>query len=224
MVLVLNAFQLRAVADAAASLRNPSGGEDAYYLVSHVVHGEDGEKVKLKWVHSNRRPDNAVFGLDTHEVEPRLTPSRVEITCEGATRDLVPTYDAVFWSESAVEKFLLPYYASKSLWDAADVLGKISWYWYGRIPTETSASTHTEDVGETEEPLATPFAMAHTPDSEWTVLDADVPAGHDLHLLIKDGDVVRAVRLSDLPDPPQPGARAGRGGPARRTHAATGGA
>jgi len=223
MLTVLNAQQLREIADAAASLRKPDGGPDPYYLV--VTQEVNKESQHLKWVQSESAPPNAVFGLDTWEVEPRPTPTSVQIACEEANRNLVPDYDAVFWSESAVEKFVLPYYASKSLWDAAAVLEKISWYWYGGVPGEQSASTSMDELaGESEEALAAPFALVHTPDSEWSVLYPDGAVGHDLHLLIKDGDVVRAVRLSDLPDPPQPAARAGRAGRARRTHGATAGA
>lgn len=219
MVLVMNAQQLRAVADAAESLRNPDGGQDPFYVVY-----EEGQKPQI--MQSAGPPPNAVFELDTLEVEPRPTPSRVVIECDGVTRELVQEYDAVFWSESAVEKFVLPYYASKSMWEAAAVLDKISMYWYGEIPPATDPSGPVDDlVAESTEPLPPPYALAHTPDSEWSVLDGlGSPTGHNLHLLVKDGEAIRAVRLSDLPDPPRPHARSGTAGPARRTHAATGGA
>jgi hypothetical protein len=57
--------------------------------------------------------------------EPIL-PSRakiVQVTCLAEGHDLEPlrsadAWDAVFWTESAVEKFLYPYYRSQRLWDS----------------------------------------------------------------------------------------------------------
>jgi hypothetical protein len=196
---ILNAVDLRKWADAASSYR----GGAPFWLVYR-----DGEEPIIR--ESESPPDGAVFGVDTREVCDRPKPSSVVIDCDGSNRDLVKAYDALFWSEAAVEKFVIPYYASKSLWEAAAVLDKLSWYWYGEIPPDTDEPGSTDGLP----PGSAPYAIAHTPDSDWNTLSL----GSDIHLLVRDGLAVRAVRLSDLPDPPP---QAERGDRARRTLAAT---
>ena len=203
---ILNARQLRQWADAAASRR----GGNPHYLVYR-----EGKPPII--VESPTPPDGAVFGVETPEVEDRPKPSAVIIDCEGGTRDLAKQYDAVFWSEASVEKFVLPYYASKAMWEAAAVLDKLSWYWYGNIPPADGADAPDDAPGKTA-----PYALAHTPDSDWNTLTSE-GVGSDLHLLVRDGLTVRAVRLSDLPPPPEGGLAAGAD-LARRTPAATAGA
>jgi hypothetical protein len=204
---VINAHQFRKWADAASSYR----GDGPFWL----VYNEGGEPTIEE---AEIPPAGAVFGVETREVTERPTPAAVIIDCHGSTRDLVGSYDAVFWTEAAVEKFVFPYYASKSLWDAADVLDKLSFYWYGTIPL---VGLDGEGVGTVLSSVdAAPYAVAHTPDSDWNTLSLDGigPIGSDIHLLVRDGDAVRAVRLSDLPDPEASAERAGR---APRTPAAT---
>jgi hypothetical protein len=56
----------------------------------------------------------------------KTLPSRIpvlQVTCEVEGHDLMPLpsdegWDAVFWTESSVEKFLYPYYRSQRLWSA----------------------------------------------------------------------------------------------------------
>lgn len=185
---VIDAHQLREWADAAASYR-----DDGPFWLVH----EEG-KVPLI-VPGCAPPAGAVFGVATRAVEERPKPA-VKIDCDGATRELADTYDAVFWSESAVEKFVFPYYASKSLWDAAFELDKLAYYWYGTVPVEDESGAEQHGV---------PYALAHTPDSDWNSLSLDGigPAGSELHLLVRVEDAVHAVRLADLP-PPMRGERA----------------
>jgi hypothetical protein len=163
------------------------------------------------------QPAGAVAEIDTFEVEDRPTPTAVEFCCDGQRHNLAKDYDAVFWSEAAVEKFLLPYYASKSLWTAAAVLDKISYYWYGRIPQDPQSSTGEGEVA---------YALAHTPDSEWNSFSHDgVAIGGDLHFVARgENGRMRVVRLSDLSDPPAGWRRPGTAGPAPRTRAASAGA
>jgi hypothetical protein len=208
----LNAHQLRELADAASSMRQPGG--EPFYVV--VVDGNSADPHLEIKKGTGTQPADAVVEIDTFEVEARPVPTAVDISCDGQVQHLVTAYDAVFWSEAAVEKFLLPYYASKSLWLAAAVLDKISRYWYGGIPQESPARTGEVDI---------PFALAHTPDSEWSSLSPDgVAAGRDLHFLARGHHGVRVVPLADLSDPPAGWRRPGTAGPARRTRAASAGA
>jgi len=200
----LNAEQLRILSDAASGYR----GGDPFWI---IYRGDEPPTV----VRAATPPADAVFCVKTREVENRPKPTAVIIDCDGTTRDLAESYDAVFWSEAAVEKFVFPYYASKSLWEAASVLEKLSHYWYGTVPPDTQG----RDIqGRDTDPVplgSVPYALAHTPDSDWNTMSQD-GIGSDFHLLVKDADVVRAVRLSDLADLP---ASAGKADLAPRTPA-----
>lgn len=206
---VLDAHQLRLVAEFASSQRKVGG--DPLYAVTVPESDVVGSSNTLIFVSSLAEGRVPWFEIDTCEVEvrPKVTAVTLAVEGEPLMDNLADAYDAVFWSEAAVEKFVLPYYASKSLWEAAAVLDKLSMYWYGQIPPDT-------DVGEGESShvhflVDPPFAIGHTPDSDYRSLEAD------LHLLFRDGARVRAYRLSDLPDP---GARHGRAGRGQRTPAA----
>jgi hypothetical protein len=236
MIPTLNALQLRALADAASSKRKP-GGEPFYLVLQDGFPDPDLDpRPALKLVQGKgaTEPVGAVLEIDTFEVERRPTVDHVVIGCEGDDQrvELANSYDAVFWSEAAVEKFVLPYYASKSLWEAAAVLDKISHYWYGRVPADTNElplAPFVENAGEAMETEGwgegdVAYALMHTPDSEWNTISESGAIGSDLHLFVRNPTTgSRVVRLSDLPDPPG-GTRAGRAGPARRTPAATDGA
>lgn len=220
-MLTLNAFQLRWYAEMAASRRSITG--DPLWLVAADV-GTENPDVTL--VSAPVAPADAVFGVETFDVNPDRPPvSSVSIESEGAERELFPDYDAVFWTESAVEKFVLPYYANKSLWEAAKILYRLSYHWYDRPPLEIPVDP-TDRVGS--QPLTSvPFAVAHTPDSEYAMMsinDAVTRGGHDTvtpggvpplgwetALLFRGRDgKVHARRLSDLPDPPAEWRRRGR--------------
>jgi hypothetical protein len=210
MIPTLNAMQLRALADAASSKRKPGG--EPFYLVLEEGFPDLVPRLKLVKGEGEIEPLGAMLEIDTFEVEPRPSPRAVIIDCEGSTRELVKDYDAVFWSEAAVEKFVLPYYASKSLWEAAAVLEKISYYWYGRVPADTNAlpaDPFVENAGEAMETAAwgegdVAYALMHTPDSEWNTISPSGAIGSDAHLLVRNPVTgVRVVRLSDLDDPPK---------------------
>lgn len=209
----LDAHQLRELADAASSRRRP-GGEPFFGVVRNgALHIEAGD--------DRKPPTGALFEIDTFTVEPRPAPTAVIIDCAGQALDLASKYDAVFWSEAAVEKFVFPYYASKSLWEAAAVLTKLSFYWYRSVPADTDPTP----------PLAghvvfegVPYALAHTPDSDWDPIEESVPH-KDLHLLVMAAEGPKAVPLADLPDPPAGWRPASVGADrARRNHAARAGA
>jgi hypothetical protein len=216
----IDAHQLRELADAASSLRKP-GGDPIYGVV------KNGElTIKLG---PRKAPAGALFEVDTSTVEVRPPVRAVIVECEGTTVDLVNGYDAVFWSEAAVEKFVLPYYASKSLWEAAAVLTKLSYYWYGQVPPDTDPdptvrTTFTETVRANSTEVV-PFALAHTPDSDFTPLAEGPTKYNDLHLLVKTAEGVHFRALSSLPDPPRhPRLGHEASDRARRTPAKRGGA
>lgn len=181
-MLKVNAVQLRAIADYASSLRTATG--DSLYITADPQEESTGFLVMGTTSASTGSPvpDNVVAEVDTHDVTPgRPAVTAALIAAEKGQLDLLGKYDAVFWSEAAVEKFVIPYYASKSLWMAGHVLKVLCEKWYGRVPGTLSTSA---DAGS-----EIPFALAHLPNSDYvTLASADEPLtvgaiGSDLVLL-----------------------------------------
>lgn len=100
----------------------------------------------------------------------KTLPSRIpvlQVTCEVEGHDLMPLpadqgWDAVFWTESSVEKFLYPYYRSQRLWSST--MDQLK----ARFDTDPEA-----------------FAIAHRAPSTAVILDETSP------LTIAIGKVVR---------------------------------
>lgn len=191
----LDAYGLRELAEAASAARGPEG--DPYYVVTmrvsggpelSVVHGRPGDIPPL----------GTMIELDTRSQQPDRP--AVTYACIASGPDsyrLDETYDAVFWSEAAVEKFLFPYYASKSMWKAARHLSALSDCWYKGRPAGSPAPGG-EEVNEI------PFAIGHVPDSQFVPLPGDTHSiaaadGRDLHFLFRKPDgTVYPVSLADL--------------------------
>lgn len=182
----LDAHQLRRLAEAAASRRGPKG--DPYDLVEREDH-------TLELVH--RDPDGpfplgTIIEANTRSVQPnRPQVTDVIIGTDEVLLQLAGKYDAVFWTEAAVEKFVFPYLASESMWSAAYYVTELSRAWYGYIPSPDPTT------GAGEEPI--PFAIGHTPNSEFTVFPEEPGRHpHHLHVLFKEGDRVYARSLAEL--------------------------
>jgi len=78
-----------------------------------VVPGEDGNLQCAENTQENR--NRAILMVNTPNVATRTTPiQRIDITPPPSgdmASKLATEFDALFWSQSAVEKFLVPYYA-----------------------------------------------------------------------------------------------------------------
>jgi hypothetical protein len=170
-----NALQLRHLAEHASSLRG----------VHLNVFGAEADGKPLLSFEPLAISDPFVapmMELDTRFQQPWRAVPEVTITMEGRPMSLA-SYDAVFWSEAAVEKFVLPYYASKSLWLAAYVLSALSRHWYGFLPGVDPAPDPAGPLPAGENLI--PFALAHLPTSDYIMLDEP---GADLHLLYRQPD------------------------------------
>jgi hypothetical protein len=170
--LMLPSLIVRSIADAAESHRG-SGGAPGYMLTS--------QDSLLGWstyfVPRTEQPAPlsdatvVVTPVDTATTTERPAVLNVYIQAEGMQHgymEPLAQYDAVFWSESAVEKFVLPYYASKSQYAAAEVLTALSELFYHKIPSPD----------RTDE--AVPFAVAHLPRSTYENLTETATMGADL--------------------------------------------
>jgi hypothetical protein len=209
----LNALVLRAMADSASSQRKRDG--DPGFMVTTF----DREKGWSTWFEPKTPPpaeaEAVMTPVDTKEVARAERPVVRSVTILAGKmttpEELAEEYDAVFWSEAAVEKFVLPYYASKSKWMAAHLLTTLSEVFYGYVPGPTPANTilpppeaapleAQETPADTTGPSANagiPFALAHLPRSDYVGLEDVATVGADLGvLLVKDGAVVFR-RLSD---------------------------
>jgi len=178
----LNALWLRKLADYAASLREPEG--EVFYAVVTEENGSDSFAIQ-RGTPDSIPPLGAVLEVETKDQQPARPPARVTIQGGGMTGcSTLDGYDAVFWSEAAVEKFVFPYYASKSLWMAPVVLDALAKAWYGFVPGDGSSANVAPDE--------IPFAIAHLPGSDYVPLtDGTIdPAAllDDLVVLVKKMD------------------------------------
>lgn len=176
MSIVLDAMQLRALAEWASGYR----GE-----VVDFYEGADGQ-IGL-WSRSQGEcPYPVILTCDTPFVvpdRPAVTVARLG-TAEQAVDLLNLPYnggtlaaDAAFWSESAVEKFLFPYYASKGSWEADLYAEALRTVFYGPRPiwSYEDVLRHPEDFmdpGAAErqaqnEDGEEPFGLVHIPKSDY---------------------------------------------------------
>lgn len=169
----LDSIRLREIADWAASLRG-AHGDRRFFVAAQPEPGEVSIHPEPEPVpHPDGVPmDQIPASTNTVQPErPRVT--GVGIRAEGMAEgdwESLSRYDAVFWSEAAVEKFLFPYYASKYQWAAAHVLQVMSQVFYGYVPRFDAGLEASDYVADSEAPVA----MAHLPRSEYT--DIEDPA------------------------------------------------
>ncbi|HEV7589285.1 MAG TPA: hypothetical protein VGO40_14310 [Longimicrobium sp.] len=176
---VLDSRELRKIAEAVSGYRS----DHPYWLV--LTQGEDGG---LRYTVSPKdpgpRPDAVVIPCRTPKVADRPRVVAATIRAEGAPElnllnlkleddegDVVRTADAVFWGESAVEKFVVPYYASVYGSEAGDAVTALLNSYNGVAADAAGAGG-----AETLEPDTTAaYGLVHIPRSEYIELD-DPPA------------------------------------------------
>ncbi len=190
--LPLDSIAARAVAEYASSLRGPS--EERVFIVSSRT--DKRWKMRVKRGLAATGPDQVATPVATPFVQPNRPPvEQVSILAKGMDQPKsLDEYDAVFWSESSVEKFVFPYYASKCQWEAAHVLSALSKAFYGYVPGGPDGAPQEID----EETI--PFAVGHLPRSDYATIDEEPTSmGHDLHLLFRKGDgTVHARPLAEF--------------------------
>lgn len=180
-MLMVDSIGMREATEYAASLRRTGG--DPEFVVLAMQPGKADYTITVQPMPPAEDGGEVVIPCNTPAVQPRRPRVQdVEITVEmpdGHRVHLASTslaqFDAVFWSEAAVEKFLFPYYASKYQWAAAKVLECISQVFYGYLPgffnpdPPAPGVTVTLDDGTQEREI--PFAMAHLPRSDYVPVE-----------------------------------------------------
>jgi hypothetical protein len=164
----LNSLNARMIADYASGLR----GQGPEFLVGRRVPG--GYHVEVVADHEPCSTEtDVVVPIDTNAVRTDRPP--VEKVCMEAAGHTVnlSNYDAVFWTESSVEKFLVPYLAAKYQWQAAAVLEMFARAWYGGVPHVLGETTD-GTVGAPSEDVGVPFAVGHLPRSEYVIIGGEV--------------------------------------------------
>lgn len=171
----LTSLEARVMTDYASGLR----GDGPEFLVT-TRDGRGRSKVRPVKEHDPCSGEHEVVSpVDTPFVQPSRPPVTGVGMMAGAMQGMesLMQYDAVFWSEAAVEKFLFPYYASKYQWQAAHVLRVLTEKWYGYLPSPgvgpDSSNVASEDI---------PFAVGHLPRSDYVTL------GEELALVYRDGE------------------------------------
>jgi hypothetical protein len=184
--LMLDSIGLRELAEYASSLRH-AGGDPAYFIVTEDPKHPGKYAIRYTRHPPKEQPDRVIVPADTAAVAPRRPKVKsVTVTYEdphdGHSHEMVldgSRFDALFWSEAAVEKFLFPYYASKYQWAAADWLSLMASTWYGFVP-----GMEGPDAQEASNEIK-PMAMVHYPRSDYGEVEDGgvVIPGNDVHVL-----------------------------------------
>lgn len=176
----LTSLEARMMADYTAGLR----GQGEKFVIGVKATPEMQFEIKQENEHSLCSNEaEVVMPVTTEPVWERPKVLEVEIRLEGGVSVKRSDLDAVFLSESAVEKFLFPYLASKYEWQAAAAAVKLAQEWYGRVPPLGSDPEEGRPVNEE----LVPFAVGHLPRSEYVILD-------EVAVLLKDGQGNVTVR------------------------------
>lgn len=188
----LDSIKLRLIAEAASGSR----GQQVDFVAR-----PDGTIEETKHPAKEPPPGSVVipvFTMDKVPNKPKL--NLAEIQAEGVSQPInlldlpngLGPADAVFWSESGVEKFLIPYYASVYGNQAALAVGDLLEAFHGDRGDGTGVQVTPPDVQT--------YALAHIPKSEYVLIGGESDVGRDIAVIYKDPDsqVLTALALTDF--------------------------
>jgi hypothetical protein len=183
----LNSTHLRQMAEMADGMRGmPYLAANAEQIWMAVAPSED--------------PDVLSIPVDVPDtVKRRRTITQITVTLDdGREVALFPQTghvpDAIFWTESAVQKFLVPYYAAKHASDRRvdRVIRTLLDVFNGKKKKEEPhAPAPAGAAAAGEDPVVEVFAMAHLPKSEYTGETDPALALGSLAVLHAEGEEVR---------------------------------
>lgn len=181
----LDAYALRAIAEAAASARGSDG--EPYFVIQE---GDPGTgKLRVRPAKPGEPPPTGTIMVINTPPQVKDRPAVIQacITPKGGNPCSLLDYDAVFWTEAAVEKFVFPYYVSKSMWKSKNHLAALSDTWYHRGPKPDAGAAEEQDV---------PFAMGHVPDSDFVPLTQGEGGDIDVLFMRPNGTVYAKSLMS----------------------------
>jgi hypothetical protein len=188
----LDSVQLRLIAEAASGARG---------VPVDFVASADGTVEERRHSNETAPPGSVVipaFTRDKVPDKPPLVEATIQAEGVGKPVDLLNlpnglgAADAVFWSESAVEKFLIPYYASVYGNQAARAVGDLLEAFHGD-------RGHAAGAGAATPPAAETYALAHIPKSEYVVLSGESDIGREVAVIYRD-DPTQPLTAVMLPD------------------------
>jgi hypothetical protein len=108
--LTLDAAILRQLAEAASGIRD----KDLYFVVRRGASPGSDMAFEILYADPGTVPDATVIRCRTARITPDKPVSQLALTMDSGavSENLAKIADAVFWSESALQKFAVPYYAS----------------------------------------------------------------------------------------------------------------
>jgi len=176
---VLDSMQLRKIAEAVSGYR----GTPRYWLV--LTTGADGSLAyEIAPEDPGYRRDAVVIPCQTPKEARRPPVVSASICAAGAPEvdllnlqleddegDVVYRADAVFWGESSVEKFVVPYYASVYGAEAGEKVTELLDAYNG-----VTSAVGQARAGEGEPNVTEAYGLVHIPRSEYIELD-DPPTG-----------------------------------------------
>jgi hypothetical protein len=174
---VLDSMQLRKIAEAVSGYR----GTPRYWLV--LTRGADGSLAyEIAPEDPGYRPDAVVIPCQTPKEadRPRVVSATIrgeggpevdllDLQLEDDEGDVVYRADAVFWGESSVEKFVVPYYASVYGAEAGAAVTELL-DTYNGVTADGQAQVREGETNVTEA-----YGLVHIPRSEY--IELDDPAG-----------------------------------------------
>lgn len=206
---VLTATELRQVAEWAHSVRGPHMA----MVVSRLDDGSLKVEPKLLANAPRGKPEFLVIPVDTeNRVRKRRVIGGMNLRLVDKEKMGAPSVDvnffqlcreahgcepdAMFWTESAVEKFLVPYYASVHSADKAlgREMRRIAKVFDGKFKPKGRTLEHDEEV--------TVYAMVHLPKSEYVASPPEEPTMGVLYSIHRRGaDPVPMVEKLSLLEP-----------------------
>lgn len=116
----LDAHVLRRLGETADGSRD----EDLVLVLRQKDEARSLEIISVKETNSDGALDEVLAHVRTRSVIPdRIRVERVEVTTSKATFDVCQDFDAIFWTESSVEKFVFPYYEHMRTFDESYLEG-----------------------------------------------------------------------------------------------------
>ncbi|HEX2077076.1 MAG TPA: hypothetical protein VHG08_05185 [Longimicrobium sp.] len=196
--------QLRIIAECAAGIGNQAvqfvADSDAVTWVGNPPQPSDPANVLVPALDQGRYP-----AVQAVQLELSWTPPAPGTPVSGTIDAVAAGADAVFWSDSAVQKFVVPYAASCAAWDAASTLASLqnAWNLYPTSQVAQFALLHLVPPATGQVSLESSLAFAVGDLSSVQVMTMGDYAGQGLVSVLASTPQIEAVAFQQaLPQDP----------------------